>query len=180
MARSGDREALATLWRTHQPRLLRYVRARGVADADDVATQVWIDAARNIARFRGDGDDFRRWLFTIAHRRVVDERRRAGRRREAALPAASPSPGADTAFDEQDSLARAIALVKHLADPMREAVLLRIVADLSVDDTARVMGLRAGHVRVLVHRGLRRLEALLGDQRHAVTDGDAPTMERST
>ena len=162
-ARDGDPEALAVLWRAHQPRLLRYVRGRGIDDADDVATQVWIDAARNMRRFRGGGDDFRRWLFTIAHRRIVDELRRRARRGVVPHSATPPSPGADTDFDERDSLTRALLLVARLPDPMREAVLLRVVADLSVDDAARVMELRPGHVRVLVHRGLRRLERALSD-----------------
>jgi len=164
----------------HAGDVLRFlVGAVGRDDAEDAFQETLLSALRAYPGLE-HADNLRAWLFTIAHRRVVDERRRAGRRRDAALPAAPPSPGADTAFDEHDSLARAIALVAQLADPMREAVLLRIVADLSVDDTALVMGLRPGHVRVLVHRGLRRLEQLLGAQRHAVTDGDAPTMERST
>jgi RNA polymerase sigma-70 factor (ECF subfamily) len=177
----GDGDALAVLWRAHQARLLRYVRGRGVEDAEDVTTQVWIDAARGLPRFKGDANDFRRWLFTIAHRRIVDERRRAARR--AALWPIAPevSPGADVAFDERDALDRALATVALLPDPMREAVLLRVVADLSVDDAAAVMGRQPGHVRVLVHRGLRRLEGLLvagGDG--AVTLPVPQTMKGST
>ena len=160
-ARSGDGAALEALWRAHQPRLLRFLRGRGVVDAEDVATQVWIDAARNLGRFRGDGDDFRRWLFTIAHRRVVDGHRLAARRR-AALSVESTrveaAPGADEEFEAHDSLTRAVTLVARLPAQMRDVVLLRIVGDLSVADTAAVMGLRPGHVRVLMHRALVRLE----------------------
>ena len=85
-ATTGDRDALAELWRTYQPALLRYLRTRAVACADDVASTVWIDVGSSIARFTGDGDDFRRWLFTIAHRRSVDEIRRTTRRREVVQP----------------------------------------------------------------------------------------------
>jgi len=158
----GDGEALAVLWREHQPFVLRYVRGRGITDAEDVATQVWIDAARSLGRFQGGADDFRRWLFTIAHHRMVDAQRKSARRQSMPIPAAVPSPGADSDFDQRDALDRALALVARLPDAMAEAVLLRVVADLSVADTARIMGVRAGHVRVLVHRGLRRLESLLG------------------
>ena len=79
-ARAGQREALADLWRTHHAPLLRYLRARRMASPEDVASQVWIDVARSIERFEGGADDFRRWLFTIAHRRSVDDVRRAVRR----------------------------------------------------------------------------------------------------
>src|SRR5918993_4683813 len=83
-AAKGDPDAFATLWRTHHAALLRYLRTRAVACADDVASTVWIDVGSSISRFKGDGDDFRRWLFTIAHRRSVDELRRTSRRREIA------------------------------------------------------------------------------------------------
>jgi RNA polymerase sigma-70 factor, ECF subfamily len=178
-ARDGDGQALAVLWRAFQAPLLRYVRGRGVDDAEGVTTQVWIDAARSLHRFVGGGDDFRRWLFTIAHRRVVDERRRA---RQLGSPAAAPevSPGADAEFEVGDALERALALVAGLPDPMREAVLLRVVADLSVVDTARVIGVRPGHVRVLVHRGLRRLERMLtAEDDRAVTRWERQTMQGS-
>lgn len=179
--RQGDLEALEVLWREHQAPLLRYVRGRGMVDAEDVTTQVWIDVARGLRGFAGSGDDFRRWLFTIAHRRLVDERRRWARRAAAPVVAPESSPGADAELDARDALARALAIVARLSDPMREAVLLRIVADLSVADTAQVMGLRAGHVRVLVHRGLRRLEQLLAVERgEAVTQLERQTIEGST
>ena len=163
-AREGDPDAIAVLWRAHQPLLLRYLRGRGARDAADIASQIWIDVARTLHRFEGGADDFRRWIFTIARRRLIDERRRVGRGERpwsAAVRAADTAPGAEDAFDAQDSLSRALALVARLPDKMREAVLLRYVADLSVADAAAVMGLRVGHVRVLTHRGLQQLEQIL-------------------
>jgi RNA polymerase sigma-70 factor, ECF subfamily len=187
-ARGGDGDALAVLWRTHQPQLLRYLRGRGAADAADLTTQVWIDVARNLDGFRGeDVDDFRRWLFTIARRRLIDDRRRASRRRAVEPLAAgraeatAPANSADVDYDERDSLTRALALVARLPDQMRDAVLLRHVGDLSVADAAEVMGLRAGHVRVLTHRGLLLLERMLTEEAEdAVTRPPAPAIERRT
>ena len=75
-ARVDDREALAELWRTHQAPLLRYLRSRRTPSPDDAASQVWIDVATSIDRFEGDDDEFRRWLFTIARRRNIDDARR--------------------------------------------------------------------------------------------------------
>jgi RNA polymerase sigma-70 factor (ECF subfamily) len=181
MARKGDDDGLAALWCGHQAPLLRYVRGRGIDDPEDVTMQVWVDVARNLGRFHGGADEFRPWLFTIAHRRVVDETRRWARRMAARQVRAEDGPGADVDFDRRDALDRALALVSLLPDQMGEAVLLRVVADLSVADTARIMRVREGHVRVLVHRGLRRLQRMLeADVDGAVTLSPLPTMKGLT
>src|SRR5215218_8764388 len=85
-ASRGDRDALAELWRTYQAPLLRYLRTRRVSSPEDTASTVWLDVGSSISRFSGDGDDFRRWLFTIAHRRSVDELRSKTKRREESQP----------------------------------------------------------------------------------------------
>ena len=170
-ARGGDRGALAELWRTHQAPLLRYLRARRTQSPDDVASQVWIDIARSIDRFEGDDDDFRRWLFTIAHRRSVDEVRREVRRTGLATRAADRIAVADAEHDH-DALDRAIAMVATLPDNLAAAVMLRVVNDLPVADVAAVLGTTEGNVRVLVHRGLLRLR-----RKMFVTDDALQTMK---
>jgi RNA polymerase sigma-70 factor (ECF subfamily) len=175
-ARRGDRDALAELWRTHHAPVLRYLRARRTPSPDDVASQVWVDIAKSIDRFEGEADDFRRWLFTIAHRRSVDEIRRVVRRTGLAVRAADHIAdhiaGADAEHDRHDALDRAIALVSTLPDNLAEAVMLRVVNDLPVADVASVMGTTEGNVRVLVHRGLTRLRRKL-----SVTDETPQTMK---
>jgi RNA polymerase sigma-70 factor (ECF subfamily) len=159
-ARAGDREALGALWRSHQHLLLRYFRGRGSPQAEDLASQVWIDVAASLHRFSGDSDAFRRWLFTIARRRQIDAARRSSRRpEELDADAGKDRPDVSSArsIDEVGALDRALDLVRRLPPDMAEAVLLRVVADLAVDEVARIMGRREGHVRVLVHRGLRKL-----------------------
>jgi RNA polymerase sigma-70 factor, ECF subfamily len=172
-ARAGHRDALAELWRTHHASVLRYLRARRVGSPEDVASQVWIDVARSIDRFEGDADDFRRWLFTIAHRRSVDEVRRAVRRVDDPRSAPSICDGADVEHDRNGALERAIELVSRLPDNLAEAVMLRVVNDLSIADVAAVMGTSEGNVRVLVHRGVARLRRMLD-----VTDDARSTMRR--
>jgi RNA polymerase sigma-70 factor (ECF subfamily) len=175
-AQAGDREALGALWRSHQHLLLRYFRGRGSTQPEDLASQVWIDVAASLHRFSGDGDAFRRWLFTIARRRQIDAGRKRSTRREdlAADPVVDRADDSSArAFDEVGGLDRALALVRLLPPDMAEAVLLRVVADLAVDEVAQVMGRREGHVRVLVHRGLRKLAEEL-----AVTDERPQTINR--
>jgi RNA polymerase sigma-70 factor (ECF subfamily) len=175
-ARAGDADALGALWRAYHHLVLRYLRGRATPDPDDVATAVWIDVARSISRFDGDAEDFRRWLFTIAARRRVDALRRTVRRAAAdARFAGRADPAPTDPADEAQRAAgveRVLRLVGRLPDDQAEAVLLRVLGDLSVTDVAAIMGRREGHVRVLVHRGLTKLSEL------AVTERSAPAMER--
>ena len=134
-----------------------------MSDPDDLASTVWLEVARGLPTFSGDGNDFRRWLFTIAARRRIDEIRRDRRRRElheAVVATTEPpfTPGADDEADRAGALDRALTMIRTLPPDQAEAVLLRVVADLSVADTAAIMGHTDGNVRVLVHRGLKRLE----------------------
>lgn len=180
-ARAGDRAALATIWRSYQHLLLRYFRAKGMPDPDDLASIVWIEVAGALHRFQGDEADFRRWLFTIAARRRVDDIRAARRRQERLereqRTYQAPTTDAAEGAERSDSLDRALALIRTLPTDQAEAVLLRVLGDLSVSEVAEIMGRREGAVRVLVHRGLKRL-AERTDPGSDVTDAPPGTMYR--
>lgn len=154
---------MGELWRIYQPQLLRFLRAKHSPAVDDVASTVWMDVGRSLHRFEGDGVAFQRWMFTIANRRGVDEARRVARRREV-LDDGRSDQWRKTHADDLDAsgaLERAIAMVRQLPDKTAEAVMLRVVFDLSVTDAAEVMSCTEGNVRVLVHRGLNRLRELV-------------------
>ena len=123
-----------------------------MASPEDVASQVWIDVARSIERFEGGADDFRRWLFTIAHRRSVDEVQESYADDHAAVHV-EHAVGADIEHDRIDALDRAIAMVSSLPGDQAEAVMLRVVNDLAIADVAAVMGITEGNVGVLVIGG---------------------------
>lgn len=162
-AQTGAEWALTLLYRHHNPPVLRYLRARAGVDGDDLASQVWIDVARNLSRFDGDEDAFAGWVFTIARRRLVDERRRRGRRRDEPVDDellteinAADDPAAATVDGlTGDEAARRI--VELLPERQAEVVLLRVLAGLSVAEVAEITGHRPGTVRVIQHRALRRL-----------------------
>ena len=177
-AAGGDKNAMAELWRANQHLLLRYFRGKGMAEPEDLASVVWVDVANGLQSFAGDEDDFRRWLFTIAARRRIDAIRSSKRRIErdrtvVAETESTESASAGEEYERSAALDRAIALVRRLPPDMAEAVLLRVVADLPVSDVAGIMDRSDGNVRVLVHRGLKRLaELALSEPGDADADND--------
>ncbi len=177
-ARAGDRDALGQLWRAYNHLLLRYFRGKGMSDADDLASTVWLEVANALHRFEGGETEFRRWVFTIATRRRIDDIRASKRREQRSNQGEWRAPVTTlSAADESEqaqALERALALVRTLPADQAEAVLLRVVADLSVAEVASILGRREGTVRVLVHRGLKRLA-----ERSVVTESHARTMSAS-
>jgi RNA polymerase sigma-70 factor (ECF subfamily) len=175
-ALAGDESGFAVLWRELQPGVLRYLRVVVGDAAEDVASETWLQVARDINGFDGDSADFRGWVFRIARHRAIDDRRRVARRPE--QPAESLDdqvPAArDAASDvlERSGTAWALDLVAALPRDQAEAVMLRVVAGLDVARTAQVLGKRPGAVRVATMRGLRKLASMPQVQaRDAVVDG---------
>lgn len=162
-ARGGAAWAVAGLYRDLHPRLLRYLRSREPYLADDLASQVWLEVAGGLDRFEGTEDGFRAWVFTIARRRLIDARRRAGRRPTDPLldqdfPGVSsyddPEGTIIAAADAQAAVDRIVAV---LTPEQADVVLLRVLGGLAVGQVADVLGKQPSAVRVLQHRGLRRL-----------------------
>jgi RNA polymerase sigma-70 factor, ECF subfamily len=169
-AARGDEEAFGRLWRDLQPRLLRYFRVVSPAAAEDLASETWLGVVRGIDRFTGNEPAFRAWIFTIARHQVLDWRRRGARRTTEELPVnglveqAAPDDPAAAAV-ERFSTRAALAEVATLPPDQAEAIVLRVVAGLDVERVAAIMDKRSGTVRVLTHRGLRRLAERLGAER---------------
>jgi RNA polymerase sigma-70 factor, ECF subfamily len=158
---AGDEAGFLRLWRTLQPRVLRFLRVVGCDDAEDVASETWLQVVRDLCMFSGSGDDFRRWLFTIARHRAIDAARARSRR-----PASAANAGldilADTHVVEEQvldgiSAERAVMLLRTLSRDQAEAVALRVLAGLDTPDVAKILGKSPGAVRVALHRGLRTL-----------------------
>lgn len=172
-ARRGEEQGFSELWHTLQPSVLRYLRAIVGDAAEDVASETWLQAAREVRAYRGNASGFRVWLFRVARNRALDEIRRSGRRREdsadvVAIVAEWPT-GDDTASEavERLSTARAVELIARLPKDQADAVLLRVVAGFDVAQTATVLGKRDGAVRVATMRGLRRLAVILAEDQAA-------------
>ncbi|MEV8549503.1 RNA polymerase sigma factor [Streptomyces glaucescens] len=181
-AQEGDEAAFAVAYRLVQPGLLGYVRGLVGDDAEDVASDAWLEIARDLGRFKGDGAGFRGWTATIARHRALDHlRRQRVRPRSSALEQdVLDLPGRHTTHDqalESISTEQALELVRALPRDQAEAVLLRVVVGLDGPAAARVLGKRPGAVRTAAYRGLRRLARQLGDR--GVTDGGPRTLGES-
>lgn len=181
-AREGDECAFRTVYRAVHPRLLGYVRTLVPdADAEDVASEAWLQIARDIDRFDGDADRFRGWTARIARNRALDHIRARGRR-----PVSSPvdddnelavlPAGSDTFDEALESIGtgHTMALISRLPRDQAEAVVLRVVVGLDAKGAAQVLGKRPGAVRTAAHRGLRKLAELLEGEEGAGDGVPAP------
>ncbi|MDW4908482.1 RNA polymerase sigma factor [Streptomyces sp. ADMS] len=167
-AQDGDEAAFAVAYRLVQPGLLGYLRGIVGDEAEDVASDAWLEIARDLGRFKGDGAGFRGWTATIARHRALDLlRRRRVRPQGAALEQdVLELPGPHSTLDqalETLSTEYALGLIAGLPRDQAEAVLLRVVVGLDASAAARVLGKRPGAVRTAAHRGLKRLARQLGD-----------------
>ena len=161
-ARDGHGSALGELFRELYPRILRYLRALEPGEAEDLASEAWLDLANALRQFEGDERGLRALAFTIARRRLVDLQRR--RARHPAVPIDTEGVVeegwvGDVEEEAMTALATeaALARVATLPPDQAEVILLRVLGGLPVADVARIMAKRPGAVRVIQHRALRRL-----------------------
>src|SRR5256884_6973892 len=165
-AQQGDGEAFRLLYRDIQPRLLRYLHAIAGQDAEDIASETWLQVTRDLPGFAGTYDGFRGWVATIARHRALDHLRTTARRPALAVPAedlaAWPAAHdtADTALDAV-STHNAVALIATLPPDQAEAVLLRAVLGLDAITAGQVLGKRPGAIRTTAHRGPKTLHKQL-------------------
>lgn len=162
LAQQGDEDAFATAYRLVHPGLLGYLRGLVGNDAEDIASDAWLEIARDLKRFRGDGAGFRGWTATIARNRALDHLRKQKRRPQMSLieqDVLELPARADTVDAALESMSTQWALRQIIGLPpdQAEAVLLRVVVGLDGSSTARVLGKRPGAVRTAAYRGLKRL-----------------------
>jgi RNA polymerase sigma factor (sigma-70 family) len=163
-ARAGDSSGFDALFRAHANAVFGYLRARGVSDPEDLANEVFLRAFRNIHTMQGDATRFRSWLFGIAHNAAVDDvRRRRRRPAESPLDEQAALAGGDVESEAitrlQSELVR--ELLGQLAPDQRDVLLLRVVADLSVSQTAAVLDKSYEAVKALQRRGIAALRRQL-------------------
>jgi RNA polymerase sigma-70 factor (ECF subfamily) len=166
-ARSGAEWAWGLLVSAVDGTLHAYLRRQGGIEVDDLVSETWLHVARGIAGFQGDEAAFRSWVFTIAHHRLIDERRRIGRRRadcveQHTLDQAAPeSPSAEAEALERLCDEELQRLLGMLSPAQREVIVLRFLAGFGPTEIGSIIGKDPNAVRALQRRGLKRLDKIL-------------------
>ena len=157
---TGEVGRLDEIYRELAPAVLGYLRGSGAAEPEDILGDVFVAVCRALPTWDGDRAALRRWVFTVAHHRLVDERRKANRRGVNIELDDEHEPWIDDCYDEVLSrihASPAVAALASLTPDQRAVVLLRDVADLSVADTAAVLGKKAGAIKTTHRRALAAL-----------------------
>jgi RNA polymerase sigma-70 factor (ECF subfamily) len=139
-----------------------YLTARGVDDPEAVTQDVFLAFFPRIEGLTGGLQGAKSLIFSIAHARMVDHYRRLERRPK--LTAYDPDHDARTTPSAEDHAveltAGAAAMLDGLSGEHQEVLALRVVADLSIEQVAAIMGKSTGAIKQLQRRALSNLKAL--------------------
>jgi len=160
----GDRRAFDRLVLRHQEKVRQFMyRATGdMDDTDDLAQEVFIKVYHHLHRFRG-GSEFSTWLYRVATNVLNSHFRR--KRVRSYLPLGEKEDP-DTSFPSNDRdhrFRRLLARLPRLSSQERQVVILRGLQELSVADTARILGTSENVVKVAYHTARKKLKKLLKD-----------------
>ena len=142
-ARAGSDVAFEAIFHELAPAVAGYLRLNGVSEVDELDQRGLRPGAPRPAGFTGDWAGFRSWVFTIAHHRMVDDARRARRRPPVAMAEVSEEAATgDVESEALDALSdeRLHRLLSILSDDQRQVLLLRVVADLPLEEAADALG----------------------------------------
>lgn len=161
-ARAGSDDAWAELLEPVAPKLVGYLRMRGSKDPEAVAGDVFVDVARSIETFTGGREAFASWVFVIAHRRLIDAYRRDQARPDEVLTDQQLEFG--IAMSAEEEALRSVSsdqvgvLLSALTPPQRDVIFLRVIAELTLEETAHVLNRPLSAVKALQRRGLASLK----------------------
>lgn len=160
----GDAEAFGDLYERYLHEIQRYVfyRVANRFDAEDLTETVFLKAWEALPRFETSNVNLRAWLYRIAHNVTVDYYRTARATLDVMkqkLWDKDPSP--EHQIQDQDVNRQLVELIQSLDTNLQQVILCRFVSGMSHAETAEVLGIKEGHVRVLQLRALQKLRRLL-------------------
>lgn len=180
-ARTGAEWAWTQIYEEMAPAVTGYLAASGAREPTDLASEVFLQVVRDLPSFDGDERDFRAWVLTIAHRRLLDDRRYRARRpvEPASHELFAEEPRGEDAEQQalrELSAQRVRRILAGLSPDQQSVLLLRIVGDLTVSHVAGVLGKTPGAVKALQRRALAAIERELApDTRTPLSPADAST-----
>ncbi|MGK2957481.1 MAG: RNA polymerase sigma factor [Acidimicrobiales bacterium] len=168
-ARVGAAWAFACLFESLASTVTGYLKAQGATDADGLANDVFFRAFTRLDGFDGNEESFRSWVLTIAHHRLIDERRHISRRPVSEYLSPERAEGLSDASDSDELVGMEEASVRErlatLVSDQRDVLLLRILGDLTVEQVAHAVGKSVGAVKALQRRGLKTLRKKMSEER---------------
>lgn len=171
-AQMREEWAFRSLYEAHSAPVTAFVRARVGADVDEIVNEIFVGVFSGLARFEGGEADFRAWIFRIARNKINDHHRR-GYRRVEQVPLGNDHgdfdrPGHGSTFGFGDRSGDLEATLGILTPDQREVILLRVLADLSIEQVAEILDKPPGAIKSLQHRAIETL------RRHLVVEGVSP------
>jgi RNA polymerase sigma-70 factor (ECF subfamily) len=164
-AQKGSQSAFATIYRDLAPRVSGYLKARGASDPDGITSDVFLAVLPKLTNLNGGAAGLRTFVFSVAHHRLVDDLRKWQRQPYVA----EYEPDLDDRIHESaeegalESLGTSsvVQMLRRLNPDQRSVLALRVVADLTVEQVAEILGKSTGAVKQLQRRGLIELRRLL-------------------
>jgi RNA polymerase sigma-70 factor (ECF subfamily) len=160
----ADEGVFYAAYREFSPAVLSYLRARDVEDAEGMMQEVFLSLYPQLGRVRGGSKGIKSLVFSIAHARYVDEHRRRVKSPPTTDYDAEADPRCAASAEDQVMAAESTATVKELLGTLQqdqqEVIALRVIADLSLETTAEIMGKTPGAIKQLQRRALCRLRKL--------------------
>ena len=168
-ARKGEGPAFEHIYESMNRRVYRFARARGAYDPEGLVNDVFLQVFLGLPNFQGTESQFNAWVFKIARNKLIDEARKRQRRPVEVsqdVTAAELLPSLEDVEAEVEARIGTESVLAHLdslTEQQREVVLLRVVADLSIDTVAEILGKRPGAVKALQRRAFRTIARSLSN-----------------
>ncbi|WP_345455981.1 sigma-70 family RNA polymerase sigma factor [Nocardioides marinquilinus] len=167
LARGGDVEAFGLLYDHYQPSVYRFLfyRVRSAPLAEDLTSETFFRALRNVTSFRWQGKDFGAWLMTIA-RNLATDHFKAGRTR-LEMTTEDMTAHDDATDGPEDAVLASLTnevlmeALQQLPDEQRDCLVMRFLQGMSIAETAAALGRTDGAVKQLQLRGVRKLATLM-------------------
>lgn len=166
---TGDKDAFGVLYDRYFAQIFRYIQVRcgNAQDAEDLTENVFIAAWEKLPSFKPRHGQFffRAWLFRIGHNMMVD-RFRQGNREDfiEEIHGLLPQPGRiEEGIMGREEKGRMLEAIGSLDERAQQVIMARFVSGLTHEETAQVLQISAGNVRIIQFRALKQLKEMLMD-----------------
>ncbi len=178
-------EEFTELYRAHLRDVYSYAyyRVGNHHDAEDLTEQTFLQAYRHFERAQreSEGRPLRPWLIRIAHNLAANLYRDRARKPASPIDETTTIMAPHTTeqlVEGRDELSRILDGVGKLPDDRREALIMRFALGMDNREIARALGRSDGATKVLIHRAIRQLEEIVGEN-GAGPAAKAPASEKA-